>query len=452
MPARELPLVQPLERRRLQCYLGLILADCAALLAGFAAAGFLYLGASGAGRAAIIAQLVMPLYLTIALYNGSYSMDALSHPRRGTRRALAAFAMSAALVVSIAYYAKSSAAFSRVVFTGGGVLAALGLVWARAQMRAFVRWRCGPRVLNELVILDGGPDLELPAAMHLDAASHGIVPALDNPMALDRIGLLLHAVDRVVVSCPPQRRMVWSIILKGANVDGEVIDDSVAQLGAHGARIHGEHGFLRVSVGPLGLRARAAKRLFDIVLAGGAVIVLAPLFALVALAILLQDGAPVLFKQRRVGRGNRFFDVYKFRSMRTADSDHAGNQSASRDDDRITPIGRIIRRTSIDELPQLFNVLSGEMSIVGPRPHALGSQAGNKLFWEVDDRYWQRHALKPGLTGLAQVRGLRGATERESDLQNRLVSDLEYLAGWSLWRDIGIVMRTVRVLVHDRAF
>lgn len=364
MPARELPLVQPLERRRLQCYLGLILADCAALLAGFAAAGFLYLGSSGAGRAVIIAQLVMPLYLTIALYNGAYSMDALSHPRRGTLRALAAFAMSAALVVSIAYYAKSSAAFSRVVFTLGGVLTALGLIWVRAQMRAFVRWRCGSRVLNELVILDGGPELELPSAMHLEAASHGIVPALDNPVALDRIGLLLHAVDRVVVSCPPKRRLVWSIILKGANVDGEVIDDSVAQLGAHGARIHGEHGFLRVSVGPLGLRARAAKRLFDIALAGSAVIVLAPLLALVALAILLQDGAPVLFKQRRVGRGNRFFDVYKFRSMRTADSDHAGNQSASRDDDRITPIGRIIRRTSIDELPQLFNVLSGEMSSV----------------------------------------------------------------------------------------
>lgn len=272
--------------------------------------------------------------------------------------------MSAALVVAIAYYAKSSAAFSRVVFTGGGVLTALGLVWARAQMRAFVRWRCGPRVLNELVILDGGPDLELPEAMHLDAASYGIVPALDNPVALDRIGLLLHAVDRVVVSCLPERRMVWSIILKGANVDGEVIDDAVAELGAHGARIHGEHGFLRVSVGPLGLRARVAKRLFDIVLAGGAVIVLTPLLALVALAILLQDGAPVLFKQRRVGRGNRFFDVYKFRSMRTADSDHAGSQSTSRDDDRITPIGRIIRRTSIDELPQLFNVLSGEMSSV----------------------------------------------------------------------------------------
>ena len=92
------------------------------------------------------------------------------------------------------------------------------------------------------------------------------------------------------------------------------------------------------------------------------------------------------------------------------------------------------------------------MSIVGPRPHALGSQAGEKLFWEVDQRYWTRHALKPGLTGLAQVRGLRGATDLETDLAQRLEADLEYLDGWSLWRDLGIVLGTLRVLVHERAY
>lgn len=169
--------------------------------------------------------------------------------------------------------------------------------------------------------------------------------------------------DRVVVSCPPPRRLVWSFILKGANVDGEWIDDPVVELGAHGARIAGSHGFLRVSLGPLGLRARVAKRLFDVTIAGAAVIVLSPLLA---------GGAGHPAPGRRAGavppaarwQRNRFFDVYKFRSMRTAASDHAGNRSTGRDDDRITPIGRLIRRTSIDELPQLFNVLSGEMSSV----------------------------------------------------------------------------------------
>ncbi|NOU03648.1 MAG: sugar transferase [Novosphingobium sp.] len=194
------------------------------------------------------------------------------------------------------------------------------------------------------------------------------------------------------------------------------------------------------------------KRLFDVVVSAGALLMLAPLLGLVAIAILIEDGSPVLFVQRRVGRSNRFFDVLKFRSMRTDREDSAGSRSASQTDDRVTRVGRLIRRTSIDELPQLFNVLKGDMSLVGPRPHALGSQAGDKLFWEVDGRYWQRHALKPGLTGLAQVRGLRGATDRESDLQQRLNADLEYVDGWSPWRDIGILLRTLRVVVHPRAF
>src|SRR5690606_11368448 len=124
--------------------------------------------------------------------------------------------------------------------------------------------------------------------------------------------------------------------------------------------------------------------------------------------------------------------MYKFRSMTEAQSDPDGNVSTARQDTRITRVGRLIRSTSIDELPQLFNVLLGDMSLVGPRPHALGSQAGEKLFWEVDLRYWHRHSLKPVLSGLAQVRGYRGATERESDLVYRLQSDLEYLEGWTI--------------------
>lgn len=153
-----------------------------------------------------------------------------------------------------------------------------------------------------------------------------------------------------------------------------------------------------------------------------------------------------------MGRGNRFFDMYKFRSMTEALSDSEGSVSTAKQDMRTTRVGRFIRRTSIDELPQLFNVLLGDMSLVGPRPHAIGSQAGDKLFWEVDSRYWHRHSLKPGLSGLAQVRGYRGATELESDLVQRLQSDLEYLEGWTILRDIRILFLTLGVLVHDRAF
>jgi lipopolysaccharide/colanic/teichoic acid biosynthesis glycosyltransferase len=188
---------------------------------------------------------------------------------------------------------------------------------------------------------------------------------------------------------------------------------------------------------------------------GASVLALAfalPILLVAALAIKLEDGGPILFQQKRVGRRNELFSIFKLRTMRVERSDGDGMRSASRDDDRVTRVGRVLRRTSIDELPQLFNVLKGDMSLVGPRPHAIGSLAGEKLFWEVDQRYWQRHSLRPGLTGLAQVRGFRGATDREADLTSRLQADLEYITGWTIWRDLRILMGTTFVLVHDRAF
>jgi lipopolysaccharide/colanic/teichoic acid biosynthesis glycosyltransferase len=156
--------------------------------------------------------------------------------------------------------------------------------------------------------------------------------------------------------------------------------------------------------------------------------------------------------QQRIGRSNQLFNILKFRSMRVEACDAEGNRSTERDDDRITRVGAFIRRTSIDELPQLINVLRGDMSLVGPRPHALGSLAGDKLFWEINEQYWVRHALKPGITGLAQIRGYRGATMQREDLENRLSADLEYVHGWRLWRDISILFYTAKVLIHRNAF
>jgi len=441
-----------LERRRLQCYLALVCSDIAALFAAFALAGWLYLGIPGVEAGFVLAELLLPVYLTIALYNGAYSLGALQNSTYGGGRSILALLISSSVVVFIAFYTKSSYDFSRVVFTLSAIGAASFLLWSRAQMRSFIAWRCGRSVVNELVINDGGPALDLPGVRYIEAGRHDLVPQLSDPVALDRIGTVLRNVDRVIVSCPPDRRADWALILKGANIEGEVIDDSIVALGATGARQAGGRGLLLVSLGPLGLRARVVKRLFDIAVAGIALTVLAPLLIVVALAIVLEDRGSVLFVQRRMGRGNTFFSMYKFRSMVVDELDRDGMRSTARGDTRVTRVGRFIRRTSIDELPQLFNVLGGEMSIVGPRPHAIGSQAGEKHFWEVDQRYWLRHALKPGLTGLAQIRGLRGATERESDLASRLNADLEYLNGWSPWRDIKIMTATFKVLTHDRAY
>ena len=138
--------------------------------------------------------------------------------------------------------------------------------------------------------------------------------------------------------------------------------------------------------------------------------------------------------------------------MRAELTDARASVLTARNDVRVTRVGNFIRKTSIDELPQIFNVLFGDMSLVGPRPHAVSARADDALYWEVDHRYWHRHAVKPGLTGLAQIRGFRGATETHSDLANRLHSDLEYVANWSLLGDIKIIFKTFLVLVHENAF
>lgn len=440
------------ERRRLQCYLALLVGDILAVFTGFSVTGYLLSGFGGLSAAMLHAQLILPIYLTLALYNSSYSISALQAAWKGVFRAQVAMVIAVVVVVFIQFLIRPDNDVSRSGFNGGAIAAMLVIAWLRLQLRAFVRWRCGETVINELVIDDGGPQVNLKGAIRISAAAMGLRPNLNDPHALDRVGLVLRNIDRVVVSCPAGRRAAWAMMLKGANVDGEVLDDEVARLGAQGARVVGKHGLLLVSAGPLGIRDRAIKRLFDVAFAGGAILALSPLLIAVALAVKVQDGGPVFFTQRRMGRGNRFFNMYKFRSMTQALCDRDGNVSASKDDQRITRVGRFIRKTSIDELPQLFNVLLGDMSLVGPRPHATGSLAGDKLFWEVDLRYWQRHSLKPGLSGLAQVRGFRGATDHESDLVNRLQADLEYLEGWTIMRDIQIIFMTMRVLVHDRAF
>ena len=208
---------------------------------------------------------------------------------------------------------------------------------------------------------------------------------------------------------------------------------------------------------------RVTKRTFDIV--GSAMLILLSSPGLIWVAIAVKRSSPgnIVYRQERIGRHGVTFGMYKFRSMvQDADDqlesllDAQGTSDTPlfkvTNDPRITPIGKILRKYSIDELPQLFNVFFGEMSLVGPRPHALGSLAGDALFWEVDDRYWHRHALKPGLTGLAQIRGYRGATPAAKDLTDRLAADLEYLAGWTIWRDISILAGTLRVLVHKNAY
>ena len=191
----------------------------------------------------------------------------------------------------------------------------------------------------------------------------------------------------------------------------------------------------------LGWRARV-KRAEDLLIAVALLIVLAPLMLFIALAIRLDGPGPILFRQRRVGFAGREFQMLKFRTMRTA-GEPAGICQATRHDDRVTRVGVILRRASFDELPQLFNVLRGEMSLVGPRPHAPGTCAAGRPFEAVVPFYPARHRIHPGMTGLAQVRGWRGETDTEEKLLRRIDCDLEYIATWSLRLDLLILCRTL---------
>lgn len=448
------PHVASLERKRLRAYIGLLLGDVASILIGFALAGLAYRGSLPDAQAMLEAQLFLPLFLTIAIYQRVYSIRSLTDGVHVMLRIIGAVIVSAALLNFLAFFAKFNTSFSRGTFTLGLVFSALLMCSLRLVATRLARRRWGRHARNRLFVDDGGPGLDLPDAKIVRCTETGLSPDVTDPHMLDRLARFLANQEEVVVSCPPERREAWGFVLKSAGVHGEIVSDAAQHVGVLGVSRYDEQGRtgLVVSTGPLGLRARVGKRLFDTVAASTALLLLSPLMILIALAIKLEDGGPVLFVQQRAGRANRLFGVLKFRSMRVDGGDRNGAVSTGREDARLTRIGRLIRRNSMDELPQLWNVLRGDMSIVGPRPHALGSQAGEKLFWEVDRRYWHRHSLKPGLTGLAQVRGQRGTTEREADLAMRLQSDLEYIARWSIWQDIAIILRTLPVLRHDRAY
>ncbi len=187
------------------------------------------------------------------------------------------------------------------------------------------------------------------------------------------------------------------------------------------------------------------KRAFDILLSGLAILMLAPLLATIALAIVLQSRGPALFLQRRGGYRGRVFLVYKFRTMTVTDDGDTIDQ-AKRGDSRVTWLGAILRKASLDELPQLFNVFLGDMSIVGPRPHAL---AHDKKFLAWVPEYRRRTVARPGITGLAQVSGSRGLVNTKEDLAERVRHDIDYTTRWSLWLDIWIIARTALLVVHD---
>lgn len=436
---------------RVRLYLALLCVDLACIFLSFAFGALVRFGDLGGNSWYDIAFAAMPIYIGMAASSGAYSTTALRFPARGAVCAMGALAFTFGALFVISYFLKAEQVSRLSVAVGIlASFASIGLV--RKLVGEFIIRRTGARFTHVIVIGDGA-HIAVPAgATYLDAEAINLAADPRNPEMLQRLADQLRGADRVVIACAREACRNWAVLLKGCNVQGEILAEEFDSVGAIGVDHLCGRTTLIVSAGPLNLWQRALKRGFDLALTIPALIALAPVLLLAAIAIKLDSPGPILFRQKRVGRGNALFEIYKFRSMRVEAADPMGHRSTLPDDDRITRVGRFIRKTSIDELPQLFNVLLGSMSIVGPRPHALGSLAGQQLFWEVDERYWHRHALKPGITGLAQIRGYRGATHRRDDLTRRLQADLEYLSGWSIWRDLMILLSTIRVIVHPRAY
>ena len=199
---------------------------------------------------------------------------------------------------------------------------------------------------------------------------------------------------------------------------------------------------------PLTATEQACKRALDLLIASAALIVLAPLLILIAISIKIESPGPVLFMQTRNGFSGRPFRILKFRTMSVLE-DGVVIRQATKNNSRTTRLGRLLRRANIDELPQLFNVIAGDMSLVGPRPHAA---AHNSKYKKIIAKYAYRHHVKPGLTGWAQINGLRGETQTVDVMARRIEYDVWYIKNWSMWLDFRILLRTLVLGLQPTAY
>jgi Undecaprenyl-phosphate glucose phosphotransferase len=259
------------------------------------------------------------------------------------------------------------------------------------------------------------------------------------------VALPLCAVDRISVVLEKLRSTVADVCLTtdlaGLTYRGD-------QFGAVGSNPI-------ISIGEIPLKdwQAAKKAAFDYIAGAIALVVLSPVLALLAMGIRLDSKGPILFRQPRLGFNNRMFTCYKFRTMYANMTDVKADRQTTRSDPRITRVGRWMRKFSLDELPQLFNVMNGTMSLVGPRPHAPNTKAADRLFSEVVQQYAVRHRVKPGITGWAQVNGWRGETKTVEQIENRVRCDLFYIDNWSLLFDVKIVAMTIlREIYSENAF
>jgi Undecaprenyl-phosphate glucose phosphotransferase len=396
---------------------------------------------------------------------GVYNLESLY--KIGNQISMVLFGWTAVIVglVIAAFLFKLSSEFSRVWVVAWYAGTGTGLVGSRFFVQWLLRrWGQESRYFRRIVVVGTGPlaarfiestwsDPSLcvigvfddRAPSRIPAAIHGI-RVLGNVSDLCSFVRQSRA-DMVLVALPhsaDERIIEIAAKLKYLSVDIWLLSDAI------GFRLPRRPVSYLSGVPVISIAVRAisgwpllAKRALDTMLATTALVVLSPLLAAIAVLIKLDSPGPILFRQQRLGFNDNCFEICKFRTMRDDAADIYADRLVTRNDVRVTRIGRILRRLSLDELPQLWNVLAGEMSLVGPRPHALRARAGDKLYQEIVAEYAARHRVKPGITGWAQVNGWRGETDTIDKLRKRVEHDLYYIEHWSIAFDVWILVMTM---------
>jgi polysaccharide biosynthesis protein PslA len=430
----------------------LMTSDLASCALAFLFANLIYLGNFSWQHSGNLLAVCLPMFLLFAINNNAHSAMYIQRFWTGVGKALVALGLAGTCLLLVMFFLKTGAEFSRGVVLIGGLTCVAAFPAGRLLARKAFQRRVREGLYAQVCIFDGVPVKHLPGVVTLDANIDGMIPKLDSADSINRFGMLAKGLDRIIVHCSSESRSNWTKVLKALDISSEIVVPELDSFNALSISEFDGNGTLVLSVGTLKWNQSLMKRAFDIIVSSSALLLLSPILVGVALIVRLDSPGPALFRQERIGLGNRRFMIYKFRSMRTEAADPTAGKLTQKDDPRVTKVGDFIRRTSIDELPQLINVLIGDMSMVGPRPHAERATAGDRLYWEVDSAYWHRHVVKPGITGLAQISGHRGNTFHEDDLQKRLDADLIYVENWSFMEDVRIILKTFSVLTHKNAF
>ena len=387
--------------------------------------------------------------------------------------AIADFVLASALTTLVVYQLDMLDKFSRglgvtfMVFVVG-LLFVSRIVFRKMIWRLMERGVIGQRVAiyaeNAPIALRVAKLLELERLPHLKLVGyaderHSVSQAASEIKFLGGFEALLELaregqLDQVVMAVPRISQARLDDIaekLSSASIDLCVLPRETLEL-TTSYRVHflGSLPVFAIWQQPIRDVDGILKEALDYAVAVVAVVLLAPILLIAALAIRAESKGPIFFRQKRFGFNNNEISVLKFRSMYVDSQDVSGAQRTEKNDPRVTRVGRIIRRTSIDELPQLFNVLAGDMSLVGPRPHATMMRVGDKFYFDAVQGYAARHRVKPGITGLAQVRGLRGEIDTEERARKRVEYDIYYIENWSPLLDVKIIFETIVKVAWDK--